>query len=338
MSDEEVERRLEELAQAVDALVRIDRPSAVRARGRQLRVRRRLVLATGVTGMAATVGVALAVAPGSGRGATGTTGASGGGAPVASATSGTAPSSSPAVTSPAAPPTTATTPTATSSGAAMLAGPNALIGVTAEQAQQAWAKCLADDAVANAKMRTLAPVNGVTMPQIKPRDPNPSHHSILYAMKITANPNEGGAGISVLALTEDGKTVEDCRDRSGDWSGIKDYSGFDTPWSSSTPVLTDACNGEYDLCYPVLEVAPEPSTRNPFNWLDFGRPNAADVTRVTVQYGGPQRDAVIIDGHWIASGTLTGPVSTAPRVRGFDANGKQVYDSMQDPHYDQASH
>jgi hypothetical protein len=332
MSDEEVERRLEELARAVDALVRIDRPGALRARGRPLRVRRRLVLATGVTGMAATVGVALAVAPGTGRGSADTTGASTGGVSVPATTGVPAPSSSARATSPATPTAAPTTP---SSGATMLAGPDGLIGVTAEQAQHAWAACLAADAAAAAKMpaHTQA-VNGVTMPPIQPRDADPSHYSILYALKITANPNEGVAGVGVLALAKDGKTVDYCRDRSDGWAGVKDYQAYDSPWSATTPVATDACNGEYDLCYPVLEVAPAPSTRDPFNWLDFGH-TQADVKRVTVQYGGPQQDAVMVDGHWIASGTLTTPQSKAPRVRGFDASGKQVYDSMKDPHYDQ---
>jgi hypothetical protein len=67
MSEEEMELRLEELAHAVDAVVRVEPPGALRARGRKHRVRRTMVLATGATGMAATVGVALALLPGADR-------------------------------------------------------------------------------------------------------------------------------------------------------------------------------------------------------------------------------------------------------------------------------
>lgn len=64
MSEEAMEQRLEELAHAVDAVIRVDQPGALRARARKHRVRRTMVLATGASGMAATVGVALALAPG----------------------------------------------------------------------------------------------------------------------------------------------------------------------------------------------------------------------------------------------------------------------------------
>jgi hypothetical protein len=82
MSEEEMELRLEELAHAVDAVVRVDRPGALRARGRKYRVRRTMVLATGATGMAATVGVALALVPGTDRAGDGAGAASSGGRAV----------------------------------------------------------------------------------------------------------------------------------------------------------------------------------------------------------------------------------------------------------------
>lgn len=185
---------------------------------------------------------------------------------------------------------------------------------------RAWTACVAEEAA--------APGGG---------NLKPGRYSITYALEITANPNEGTAGIGVLAFAEDGKTLEYCRTRST-WAGVSEFPSITDPWTTSEPVVDDACDGEYVLCYPVLEVAPEPSSGHPFTWLDFGHVNATDVARVSVQYGGPQQDAVIVNGHWFASGTLTQPQSKAPRVRAFDAGGKQVYDSAQDPHYDQASH
>lgn len=81
-----MELRLSELAHAVDAVVRVDRPGALRARARKHRVRRTMVLATGATGMAATVGVALALVP-AGHESGGVVGAGSGGRPGAVTTS-----------------------------------------------------------------------------------------------------------------------------------------------------------------------------------------------------------------------------------------------------------
>ncbi|WP_399498430.1 hypothetical protein [Streptomyces sp. P17] len=58
------------------------------------------------------------------------------------------------------------------------------------------------------------------------------------------------------------------------------------------------------------------------------------VAKVTVSYGGATSQAALDHGWFVASGVLTEQVTIAPRVKGYDADGKLVYDSDQDQSYE----
>ncbi|MEU6340418.1 hypothetical protein ABZ883_05625 [Streptomyces sp. NPDC046977] len=72
----------------------------------------------------------------------------------------------------------------------------------------------------------------------------------------------------------------------------------------------------------------------PYRWGSIGTVEP-QVARVTVSYGGVTEEATLDHGYYAASGILTEPVTSAPRVRGYDAAGTLVYDSRQDTAYEQ---
>ncbi|MEY9895222.1 hypothetical protein ABIA31_008911 [Catenulispora sp. MAP5-51] len=313
-----VERRFEDLAIAVMPLVRVGSPGMLRSRGRRYVSRRRMAVAGSMAGVAAVVVGVVAVASTGSRPDSVST--NGGGGAVAPSATGRGLAQAPAPASASTSPNSVASRPAGNSEIAVLAGSGALNGVTAQQSRDAWKAC-------NSLSRNT--------PEFASEG-----GSIVYALPIAANPNEGPAGIGVLTLAKDGKSIAYCRDRSATWADTKDYEAFTDPsadpYAATEAVVVDSCRGAYDLCYPVTEVAPEPSAKNPFTWIDFGHINNSGITRVTVQYGGPEQDATLIEGHWFSTGTLTKAQHETPIVRGYNAEGARLYDSTTDPHYDQA--
>lgn len=77
------------------------------------------------------------------------------------------------------------------------------------------------------------------------------------------------------------------------------------------------------------EVKSSPYLRGPvsYNNYKFGR-YVSDVDRVTVQpSGGPAYEAVLVNGYWFVPEAL-GIWQTPPAIRGFDAAGERIYDSI----------
>ncbi|MFG3149733.1 hypothetical protein [Streptomyces sp. NPDC048243] len=127
---------------------------------------------------------------------------------------------------------------------------------------------------------------------------------------------EHPAGMRVVCTIEDGKA-----------SGISTGAGDADPPGRS-PVVPDLNSG--DLFRQTA--AARGSWVLPFRWAVVGTvdPSVADVS---VSYGGATRQAVVKHGWFVASGVLRRQVTVAPRIKGYDAAGKLVYDSDQDKYW-----
>jgi hypothetical protein len=150
-------------------------------------------------------------------------------------------------------------------------------------------------------------------------------YRILYAWKIDANANEGGSGTGVLAVsTTKDNSVLYCRDH-GSTHNALEFIGDGAP---ARAITVDA---NASILYRQIG-----AWTFPYHWADFGTIDDPGVTRVTVSYGGATQDAFIDHGYFVTSGTLRAQPSQAPVVKGYDANGKLVYDSQKDKFYDKS--
>ncbi len=91
--------------------------------------------------------------------------------------------------------------------------------------------------------------------------------------------------------------------------------------------------------YDIVEGDPYGNPANPAEWSAVGR-YAADVARIDVTPvpGDPPVAAVLDNGVWVAFGTATDPVPsprdvTYPRIRGYAADGRLLFDSLTSPGY-----
>ncbi|MFG2296333.1 hypothetical protein [Streptomyces sp. NPDC048603] len=71
----------------------------------------------------------------------------------------------------------------------------------------------------------------------------------------------------------------------------------------------------------------------PYRWGTVGTVDAR-VARVTATYGNDTVEAALDHGRFAATGVLTRTVTKAPRIKGYDAQGKEIYDSDHDKTYD----
>ncbi|WP_328871271.1 hypothetical protein OHT76_14730 [Streptomyces sp. NBC_00287] len=304
MSDEQDARDEQEFEEQVRELLAQDaytiRPSAApypEIRRKGVVERRRRVAAAGavlVTLAAMPVG-AYAVAGGGGGGSTAASPT-----PTVSATHDPTP-----------------TPTPTPSGPARPATDGQLLdGITFEQAADAVDQCIAYDA-----QHTLGPDDT----DLGPAD----SYRIILAMKSTGDSNAPGDGMYVVAVKKDDpqQTRMICNIREGEAQGLNVGGGGDVP--DAPPVVADINGGKlYQQSF-----LDKGNWKLPFRWGVIGTFEPS-VAKVTVSYGGATSQAALDHGWFVASGVLNEQVTVAPRVKGYDAGGKLVYDSDQDRTYE----
>lgn len=208
------------------------------------------------------------------------------------------------------------TPSATVSGPAGPATPGQLLdGITLAQATDGLEKCLAYDLE---RQR-----NGGLPMDLGTAD----SYRIILALNSTGDSNAPGDGIYVVAVREKPQETRlICNIKDGEASGLNVGGSDRLP--DSPPVLADANGGKlYQQSF-----LDKGSWKLPFRWGFIGTVESS-VAKVTVSYGGATSEAVIDHGWFVASGVLNQQVTLAPHIKGYDADGKLVYDSDEDTAY-----
>ncbi|MGW5650017.1 hypothetical protein [Streptomyces humi] len=168
-----------------------------------------------------------------------------------------------------------------------------------------------------------------------PKDPTytdlgkPADYRIILAMRSTGDSNAPGDGYFVVAVRE--KPVPArliCTVKDGAASGLNTSAG-DPFGDAGTPVVPDMNSGKLYQ----QSVIDKGDWKLPFRWGIIGG-HRTSVTRMTVSYGGDAGQVVLDHGWFVATGTLHEQVTRAPHLKGYDATGKLVYDSDQDPSYE----
>lgn len=201
-----------------------------------------------------------------------------------------------------------------------------LEGVSASAALRAFDGCVAEqEPMQNGgATKQTGRVTGI--------DSDASHFQVLLATKIGANKNEGGPGIGVVGIdtAKPGSSLF-CADRSGTLY-FRDF-GETAIGSPDAAVRLDA---NVSTLYRVMPGMSAPGAADPFRWIDFAR-ISSKTAKVTVSYGGTTVTARLVDGYFVADGTLTAPSVRAPVVRAYAANGSVLYDSTKDHSYQQVN-
>ncbi|MCX5406343.1 hypothetical protein OHA37_21015 [Streptomyces sp. NBC_00335] len=155
-----------------------------------------------------------------------------------------------------------------------------------------------------------------------------AEYRLLLAHRSTGNDNSPGNGRYIVAVKKTPKPLRlICSIKNGLASGINTSSaGISDPAAGA--VAPDDNGG---MLY-LQRLSTEGAWQLPFRWGSIGTVTPA-VTRVTVTYGGTTVEAALDHGHFAATGILERAVTQAPRIRGYDARGAQVYDSHQDRSY-----
>nr|WP_222109720.1 hypothetical protein [Streptomyces cupreus] len=224
----------------------------------------------------------------------------------------TATSPTPSVSAPVSP-----TPSPTPSGPGRPATDGQLLdGITFEQAADAVDQCIAYD-----EQHTLGP--GDT--GLGPAD----SYRIILAMKSTGDSNAPGDGMYVVAVKKDDRdgTRMICNIREGEAQGLNVGGGGSVP---EAPAVVPDINGGKLYQQSFLDRG---NWKLPFRWGVIGTFESS-VAKVTVTYGGATSQAALDHGWFAASGVLNEQVTVAPRVKGYNADGKLVYDSDQDKTYE----
>uniref|UniRef100_UPI002FDBA992 hypothetical protein n=1 Tax=Streptomyces sp. IBSBF 2806 TaxID=2903529 RepID=UPI002FDBA992 len=156
-------------------------------------------------------------------------------------------------------------------------------------------------------------------------------YRIILAARSTGDSNASG-GVHVVAVKERpaGFRVVCSLDEHGVASGISTSSSDAGP-PNAGPVVPDFNGGKlYQQSY-----IDKGHWKLPFRWGAVGTVEPS-VAKVTVSYGGEETTA-ILDGHWfVAAGMLNRQVTLAPRIKGYDAADKLVYDSDTDSSYERS--
>ncbi|KUM72828.1 hypothetical protein [Streptomyces griseorubiginosus] len=263
--------------------------------------RRRMVLAGAALVTLAAVPVAAITLGGSGAGA--------------------AEQSTPAAasTGPTAASTPSPTPSPTPSGPAGPATAGQLRdGITLEQAVDGLDKCLAYNRE-NTEAGSHSPDLGQTR-----------EYRIILALNSTGDSNAPGDGIWVVAVKEQPtQTRLMCNIKDGKAVGANISTGSDR-LPDSPPVLADINSGKlYQQSF-----IDKGHWKLPFGWGLIGTVEPT-VAKVTVSYGDSSGQAVLDHGWFVAGGTLNEQVTRNPHVKGYDKNGKLIYDSDEDKSYQQ---
>ncbi|MER5936869.1 hypothetical protein ABT121_06040 [Streptomyces sp. NPDC001928] len=294
--ERDFEERLRELL-AEDAYTIRPSPApfpAIRKRG--VVERRRRVAAAGaalVTLAAMPVG-AYAIGGGNAGGTTATT-------PTPSASASRTPSPTPSPTRPARPAT---------------AG-QLLDGITFEQAADSLESCLDYSR------------SGPTHPG--DTDLGTAHgYRIILAMNSTGDSNAPGDGMYVVAVKDGPQPTRlICNIRDGEAQGLNTSVGNDADAiPDEGPVFTDPNGGKLYQ----QSIIDRGNWKLPFRWGLIGTVKPS-VAKVTVSYGNSSSQAVLDHGWFVASGVLNEQVTLAPHIKGYDADGKLLYDSDDDKYY-----
>ncbi|WP_069767716.1 hypothetical protein [Streptomyces sp. LUP30] len=156
-------------------------------------------------------------------------------------------------------------------------------------------------------------------------------YRIILAARSTGDSNASG-GVHVVAVKERpaGFRVVCSLDEHGVASGISTSSSDAGP-PNAGPVVPDFNGGKlYQQSY-----IDKGHWKLPFRWGAVGTVEPS-VAKVTVSYGGEETTATL-DGDWfVAAGMLNRQVTLAPRIKGYDAAGKLVYDSDTDSSYERS--
>ncbi|WP_327307030.1 hypothetical protein OG730_29225 [Streptomyces sp. NBC_01298] len=158
-----------------------------------------------------------------------------------------------------------------------------------------------------------------------------SEYRILLAHRSTGNDNSPGDGRYIVAVKEAPRQIRlICLIKNGSAQGLNTSVG-EAGDPDSGPVRPDINGGKLYL----QKLRSEGSWKLPYRWGSIGTVDPG-VARVTVGYGGTTYEGAVDHGWFAATGILDRSVTKAPRVKGYDAQGKQVYDSDQDKVYDKS--
>ncbi|WP_449348293.1 hypothetical protein [Streptomyces shaanxiensis] len=216
-------------------------------------------------------------------------------------------------------PTPKATPSPTPSGPAGPATAGQLRdGITPAQAVKGLENCLAWDR-ANVAMGSRDMHLGTA-----------DEYRIILALNSTGDSNAPGDGIWVVAVKEQPTQIRlACNIKDGETSGANISSGSDRK-ADSPPVVADInTNKLYQQSF-----LDKGNWKLPFSWGFIGEV-APTVAKVTVSYGGATSEAALDHGWFVAGGTLTEQVTRNPHVKGYDKDGKLIYDSDEDKTYQQ---
>lgn len=208
------------------------------------------------------------------------------------------------------------TPSPTPSGPARPATDGQLLdGITFERAADGLEKCLA--------FKRSGVMAGDTDPG------TPEDYKIILAMRSTGDSNTPGDGMYVVAMREKPEEIYlICNIKNGETQGVTGFGNDADVIPDEGPVLIDPNGGKlYQQSF-----LDRGNWKLPFRWGVIGTVKPS-VAKVTVSYGDSSAEAALDDGRFVASGVLNEQVTLAPHVKGYDADGKQVYDSDEDKYY-----
>ncbi|MEU6350576.1 hypothetical protein ABZ896_14755 [Streptomyces sp. NPDC047072] len=209
-----------------------------------------------------------------------------------------------------------------------------LDGITLEQAADGLAKCIAYDQETQASRANATAVTagtGSPTPAWTPPDlGDADEYRIILAMHSTGDSNATGDGIWVVAVKEQPKQTRLlCRVVDGEAASVGSSVGNDDI-PDAPPVLADINGGKlYQQSF-----IDKGNWKLPFRWGVIGTVEPS-VAKVTVSYGGSTAEAVLDHGWFVASATLNQQVTASPHIKGYDADGKLLYDSATDKSYEQ---
>ncbi|MEV7343282.1 hypothetical protein [Streptomyces sp. NPDC093544] len=186
-------------------------------------------------------------------------------------------------------------------------------GITLPQAANGLAACLADDAGRG---------SGADLGVV-------ADYRILLAMNSTGDDNAPGDGIFVVAVKEKPKQTRIiCNVKDGQASGINTSVGSDA-YPGAGLVIPDMNGGKLYQ----QSIINSSGWKLPFRWGSIGTVDSS-VAKVTVTFGAATSEAALDHGWFAATGILEQQVTAAPRIKGYDTDGKLVYDSDQDNSYE----
>ncbi|WP_329386290.1 hypothetical protein OG625_27440 [Streptomyces sp. NBC_01351] len=193
-------------------------------------------------------------------------------------------------------------------------------GITLQDAATGLGQCLAYD------VERPSPPSGAPARQDLGKA---ADYRILLAQRSTGNDNSPGDGRLIVAVKDTPVPIRIiCTIKEGQASGLNISAGADgTP--GDRPVRPDMNGGKLYL----QRLTMEGPWKLPYRWGSIGTVDSR-VTRVTATYGGATVEAALDHGWFAATGILEKRVTEAPRIKGYDAQGNQIYDSNQDKFYD----